>query len=286
MCCNTQIAILTDTNSGITEEMQESLGVFVVPMPVIMDGKSYIEGAALSREEFYRRLRHGANVSTSQPSPGQVITAWSDLLRTHDTVIYIPMSGGLSGSVQCARAIASEYRNVHVVDNRRISVTLRQSVLEAKRLADAGESVENIVRFLEDDAANADIYLAVNTLELAKRSGRVTNAAATLSSVLNLKPVLRIQEEKLDAYDRVCGLNAAMDVMIDALQKERSEQFAGQKVAIRAAYAGDEIRGELWRKRLQNAFPDLTIEKDPLSISIACHTGEGALGVGIMRDYL
>ena len=286
MCCNNKIAILTDTNSGITEEMQKKLGVFVVPMPITVDGLEYFTGVPITEEDFYRQLRHGASVSTSQPSPEQVMTAWSNLLRTHDTVIYIPMSGGLSGSVQSARAIASEYRNVYVVDNRRVSVTLRQSVLEAKRLADAGESAENIVRFLEDDALNADIYLAVNTLEFAKRSGRVTSAAAALSAVLSLKPVLRIQGDKLDAYHRVRGMNAAMDIMIEALKKDRAEQFAGQRVTIRAAYAGDEAKGELWRNRLQDAFPDLTIEKDPLSISVACHTGEGALGVGIMRDTL
>lgn len=245
-----KIAILTDTNSSITEEMQKKLGVFVIPMPVIVDGRSYFEGASIIQADFYQRLRHGANVGTSQPSPRQVMTAWSDLLRTHETVIYIPMSGGLSGSVYSARAIASEYRNVHVVDNRRISVTLRQSVLEAKQLADAGESAENIVHFLEDDARNADIYLAVNTLELAKRSGRVTSTAATLSTVLSLKPVLRIQGDKLEAYKRARGMAAAMDVMIDALQKDRVERFPGQKVAIRALMRAT----KLWASCGANAF--------------------------------
>ena len=282
-----KIAILTDTNSGITEKMQTELGVFVVPMPVIIDGKEYFEDISITQEEFYQRLRHGARVSTSQPSPGQLMIAWSDLLQAHDAVIYIPMSGGLSGSVKTAQALARSYGGkIHVVDNRRVSVTLRQSALEAKKLADAGESAESIVRYLESDGLNASIYLAVNTLEPAKRSGRVTAATAAITTVLNIKPVVQIQGEKLDALDRVRGMSAATDLIISRLQRDRAERFAGQRITIRAAYSGDEVRGVLWRKKLQEAFPDLVIEKDPLPISIACHTGEGALGVGIMRDTL
>ena len=282
-----KIAILTDTNSGITEKMQTELGVFVVPMPVIIDGKEYFEDISITQEEFYQRLRHGARVSTSQPSPGQLMIAWSDLLQAHDAVIYIPMSGGLSGSVKTAQALARSYGGkIHVVDNRRVLVTLRQSALEAKKLADAGESAESIVRYLESDGLNASIYLAVNTLEPAKRSGRVTAATAAITTVLNIKPVVQIQGEKLDALDRVRGMSAATDLIISRLQRDRAERFAGQRITIRAAYSGDEVRGVLWRKKLQEAFPDLVIEKDPLPISIACHTGEGALGVGIMRDTL
>ena len=282
-----KIAILTDTNSGITEKMQTELGVFVVPMPVIIDGKEYFEDISITQEEFYQRLRHGARVSTSQPSPGQLMIAWSDLLQAHDAVIYIPMSGGLSGSVKTAQALARSYGGkIHVVDSRRVSVTLRQSALEAKKLADAGESAESIVRYLESDGLNASIYLAVNTLEPAKRSGRVTAATAAITTVLNIKPVVQIQGEKLDALDRVRGMSAATDLIISRLQRDRAERFAGQRITIRAAYSGDEVRGVLWRKKLQEAFPDLVIEKDPLPISIACHTGEGALGVGIMRDTL
>lgn len=282
-----KIAILTDTNSGITEKMQTELGVFVVPMPVIIDGKEYFEDISITQEEFYQRLRHGARVSTSQPSPGQLMIAWSGLLQAHDAVIYIPMSGGLSGSVKTAQALARSYGGkIHVVDNRRVLVTLRQSALEAKKLADAGESAESIVRYLESDGLNASIYLAVNTLEPAKRSGRVTAATAAITTVLNIKPVVQIQGEKLDALDRVRGMSAATDLIISRLQRDRAERFAGQRITIRAAYSGDEVRGVLWRKKLQEAFPDLVIEKDPLPISIACHTGEGALGVGIMRDTL
>ena len=282
-----KIAILTDTNSGITEKMQTELGVFVVPMPVIIDGKDYFEDLSLTQEEFYRRLRHGANVSTSQPAPGQLIEKWDKLLKTYHEVVYIPMSGGLSGSVKTTRALASSYNGrIHVVDNRRVSVTLRQSALEAKKLADAGESAERIVRYLERDGLNASIYLAVNTLELAKRSGRVTAAAAAFTSVLNIKPIVQIQGGKLDAFDRVRGMNAAMGLIISRLKHDRAERFAGHRITIRAAYSGDEVRGELWQKKLQEAFPDLAIGKDPLSISVACHTGEGAMGVGIMRDNL
>lgn len=165
-------------------------------------------------------------------------------------------------------------------------MTLRQSALDAKKLVDAGKSAESIVHYLERDGLNASIYLAVNTLELAKRSGRVTAAAAAFTSVLNIKPIVQIQVEKLDAFDRVRGMNAAMDLIISRLKHDRAERFAGQRITIRAAYSGDEVRGELWQKKLQEAFPDLAIGKDPLSISVARHTGEGAMGVGIMRDTL
>ena len=173
---------------------------------------------------------------------------------------------------------------VYPVNNHRISVTLRQSVLEARYFADLGKSAEEIVRYLEEDGLNSSIYLAVNTLEYLKRSGRVTPAGAAIGTVLNIKPVLQIQGGKLDAYRKVRGMHAAMHEIIEALKLDRETRFADQKVAIRAAYSGDPEIGETWRNELQAAFPDLLIEKAPLSVSIACHTGDGALGVGITQD--
>ena len=279
------IAIVTDTNSGISQEQAQAQNIYRMPMPVILDGEVYFEDVTIDSTEFYYRLRNGADVKTSQPSPGDLIEAWEPLLRRFDEVIYIPMSSALSGGCDAARMLAADYDGrVHVVDNHRISVTLRQSAMEAKYLADIGRSAEEIVRYLEQDGPESAIYIAVNTLELLKKSGRVTAAGAAIGTVLQIKPVLQIQGGKLDAYRKTRGMKAAMAAIIDGLAHDRAVRFAGKPVIIRAAYTGDEELGEQWRLTLQRAFPDLVIEKDPLPLSIACHTGEGALGVGIMRD--
>jgi len=282
-----KIAVLTDTNSGITEKTCREFGVFVMPMPVIIDGQVFFEGRTVSREEFFKRLGEGAQVSTSQPAPGELTAAWDSLLLSFDEVLYIPMSGGLSGSVRTARVLSGDYGGrVHVVDNRRISMSLRQSALEAKKLADDGLTADEIAQYLESDALNASIYVTVNTLELLRRSGRVTNAAAAISAVLHIKPVLQIQGDKLDAFDRAWGMNAAMDIMINAVKADREKRFAGQRVTIRPVHSGSDEQGERWRQRVQEAFPDIEIGLDHLSVSVACHTGEGALGIGIMKDIL
>lgn len=280
-----KIAILTDTNSGLSPEWAELYGIYMVPMPVVINNETYFEHQSIDQNEFFTRLRQGASVRTSQPTPHMLMEIWEKLLETYDHIIYLPMSSGLSGSYGTACSMAQEYSGrVYPVDNHRISVTLRQSVLEAKYYADLGMKADEIVQELEEDGLNASIYLAVNTLEHLKRSGRVTPAGAAIGTVLNIKPVLQIQGQKLDAYRKVRGMKAAMNEMIHALKYERETKFDGQKIAIRAAYSGDEKLGEAWRIELQSAFPDLLIEKDALSVSVSCHTGEGALGVGIMRD--
>lgn len=282
-----KIAIVTDTNSGISPSQAEELGVYLVPMPVIIDGTTYFENESISQKEFFRRLAQGADVSTSQPAPGTLLERWEPLLERYREIVYLPMSSGLSASCQSAQMLAREYNGrVHVVDNRRISVTLRQSVLEAKHMAGRGKSAGEIADYLERDGLEASIYIAVNTLEYLKRSGRVTPAGAAVATVLNLKPVLQIQGGKLDAFKKARGMKAAMQAIIEGLKQDRDVRFAGQKLTIRAAYSGDPENGELWRAELQKAFPEFTIEKDPLPLSIACHVGDGALGVGIMKDIL
>ena len=266
-----RIAILTDTNSGLSPEQAKAHGIDMVPMPVVINDETFFEHQSIDQNEFFNRLRQGASVRTSQPMPSMLMEIWDRLLEKNDHIIYLPMSSGLSGSYETACSMAQEYSGrVYPVDNHRISVTLRQSVLEAKYYADLGMRTEEIVQELEKDGLNASIYLAVNTLEYLKR--------------LNIKPVLQIQGQRLDAYRKVRGMKAAMSEMIHALKYDRTAKFNGQKIAIRAAYSGDEKLGEAWRAELQTAFPDLLIEKDALSVSISCHTGEGALGVGIMRD--
>ena len=195
------------------------------------------------------------------------------------------MSSGLSGSCQTAAMLAEEYGgSIHVVNNRRISVTLRQSVLEAKHLAGQGKTAREIAAYLEQDGLESSIYVAVNTLEYLKKSGRVTAAGAAIGTILNIKPVLQIQGGKLDAYKKVRGMRQAMQAMIDGLKQDQAGRFAGQKLTIRAAYSGDAEAGAAWQAELQKAFPEMTIGLDPLPISISCHTGDGALGVGMMKD--
>lgn len=280
-----KIAVLTDTNSGINPDQAARYGIHLVSMPVIIDDETYFENESIFQDEFFQRLREGACVSTSQPAPGALMDCWEGLLRRYDEIIYLPMSIGLSGSFQTAAMLAEEYDgSVHVVDNHRISVTLRQSVLEAKHLASQGKTAQEIAAYLEQDGLEASIYVAVNTLEYLKKSGRVTAAGAAVGTILNIKPVLQIQGGKLDAYKRARGMHQAMQMMIDGLKYDQAHRFAGKKMVIRAAYSGDAEAGAIWQAELQTAFPGMSIGLDPLPISISCHTGDGALGAGIMKD--
>lgn len=282
-----RIAIVADTNSGISPELAEKLGVYLVAMPVIVDNETYFEYETISQETFFERLRQGAEVSTSQPAPGILTDLWDHLLERYEELVYIPMSSALSGSCQTAQMLAQDYDGrVVVVDNRRISVVQFQSVLEAKRLAEQGMSARQIGDYLQKDSLEVSVYVAVNTLELLKKSGRVTAAGAAIATVLNIKPVLQIQGGKLDAFKKGRGMKQAMQIMIDRLREDRAERFGGEKIAIRAAFAGDAQMGAAWREELQAAFPDVSVSLDPLPLSICCHTGEGAMGAGIMKDIL
>lgn len=282
-----QVCILTDTNSGITTKQAEKLGVHLVPMPVIINGETYFEEVTLTQKEFFEQLSSGADVSTSQPAIGKLMEIWDMFLAQYEEIVYQPMSSGLSSSFEIAHKLSEEpeYRDrVFVVNNRRISVTLYQAVLEAKALADLGKTGKEILEYLERTAMDASIYVAVNTLEYLKKGGRVTPAGAAIGTVLNIKPVLTIQGGKLDAFKKVRGMNNAIKTMIEAVQNDRTTRFAdAENLVIRAAYSGDEKAGEAWRAELQKAFPKFKIEKAALPISISCHVGDGALGLGIMK---
>ena len=279
------IAIVTDTNSGLSAEQASQYGIHLVAMPVIVDGETYFENESIFQEEFFQRLRNGACVSTSQPAPGALMDCWEGLLERCEDIIYLPMSSGLSSSCSSAAMLAQEYDGrVHVVDNHRISVTLRQSVLEARYMVCQGKTVPEIVAYLEKDGLESSIYVAVNTLEYLKKSGRVTVAGAAIGTILNIKPVLQIQGGKLDAYKKVRGMRPAMQAMIDGLKQDQLCRFAEQKLTVRAAYSGDAEAGAAWQAELQKAFPEYDVGLDPLPISISCHTGDGALGVGMMKD--
>lgn len=281
-----QTAIVTDTNSGLRPEEAAGLGIGLIPMPVNLDGECFFEYDTITQAEFFSCLVSGAEVSTSQPAPGVLTDCWERLLETCDQVVYIPMSAGLSGGYQTAAMLAADYDGrVLVADTRRISVTQRQAALDGALLARQGKTGTEIREYLERDGGNSDIFIAVNTLDLLKKSGRVTAAGAALGSMLSIKPVLRIQSGKLDAYRKVRGMRSAMQAMIEGLQED-TLRLTGERLMIRAAYAGDRQAGESWQAALQAAFPEYEIGLDPLPISVCCHVGYGALGVGIARDIL
>ncbi len=277
-------AIMTDTNSGITPEVAKENGIFLLEMPFVVDGKEYIEYGEMSYSEFFEVLESGAEVSTSQPSPAALIEMWDDILNDYEAVVYFPMSSGLSGTCDTAKALAADYDGrVFVVDNKRISVTLYTSVFNAVKLANNGLSAKEIAEICENEAAEQSIYVSVNTLEHLKKSGRVTTAGAAIGTLLSIKPVLQIQGGKLDAYKKVRGMKAATEAMLDGIENDRNTRFKGEKVEIRAAYSGDLSVGKEWQQEVAKRFPDLEIELDALPLSISCHVGGGALGIGICK---
>lgn len=279
-----KVAIVSDTNSGITLEEAKELGIYLITMPFCVDGEDYYEYKTMNHELFFEKLRAGADVSTSMPSPADLMDLWDELLKEYDEVLHIPMSSGLSGSCHAAMGFAEDYDGkVVVVDNKRISVIMKQAVLEAKYMVDKGMSATEIKEYLLKDALNAGIYVAVDTLEYLKKSGRVTPAAAAIGSVLNIKPVLQIQGGKLDAYKKVRGMNQAMKAIFEGIKSDLETRFAGKDIVIRAAYSGDEEVKNIWAEALKEEYPDMEIEIDLLPISICCHVGEGAMGLAVME---
>ncbi len=275
-------AIMTDTNSGIKPDIAEKYGIYLLKMPFIIDGDEHLEYSDIPYEVFFEKLEAGADVSTSQPSPGSLIEMWEDILKTHDSVLYFPMSSGLSGTCETAKALAADYDGrVFVIDNKRISVTLYESVFDALELAKTGMPAAELAEKMEKDGSRQSIYVSVNTLEHLKKSGRVTAAGAAIGTLLGIKPVLQIQGGKLDAYKKVRGMKSAMDAMLDGIENDFNTRFKGENVHIRAAYSGDRAAGEEWRNAVSERFPDMEIGLDALPISISCHVGGGALGIGI-----
>lgn len=279
------VAIVTDSNSGISQAEGKELGIYVIPMPCLVDGKLYYENVDITKEQFYHFLESDADLTTSQPSPGDVMDLWDKLLKEYDEIVHIPMSSGLSASCSTAMGLAQDYDGkVQVVNNQRISVTMQQSVMDAKHLAATGKSAAQIKEILEKEALESSIYLVVDTLKYLKKGGRITPAAALLGSALNLKPLLQLQGEKLDAYKKVRGMKAAKKNMLDAMKKDVEGRFADYvakgQLKLHVAYTTDEETAKQWMEEVQNAFPDLTITRmDPLSFSITCHTGPGVLAI-------
>lgn len=283
-----KIAIVTDSNSGITQDQAKKMGVHVIPMPFYINETLYLEGVTLTQEEFYERLKNDEPISTSQPSPAEVCGLWDMLLKENDEIVHIPMSSGLSNSCETAMGLARDYDGkVQVVDNQRISVTQYQSVADALALRDAGKSAAEIKEVLEAEKLESSIYITLETLKYLKKGGRITPAAAAIGTVLNLKPVLQIQGEKLDAYAKVRGKKQAKRVMLKAAQEDMQERFAEYKkeglMCIEGAYTGNLEEAEEFKEEIEAAFPGHEVRMAPLSLSVACHIGHGALAVACTK---
>ena len=286
------IAIMTDSNCGIMPSDADAYGIYVLPMPVIIDGETYYEGINITLDEFYKKQSTGAVISTSQPSPGDVTAMWDMILASHDELVFIPMSSGLSNTCQTALILSDEapYKGrVFVVDNHRISVTQAVSALEAKNLAASGKSAAEIKNILEEEALDATIYIAVDTLEYLKKGGRITAAAAAIGTVLKLKPVLTIQGDKLDSYAKARGMKSAFHTMLEAVKHDVATRLAplrerGElKIGV-ANTAMEPDKLEAFKKEMQKNFPDMELVYFPLTASIGTHVGPGGLGIGAVRS--
>ena len=283
-----KVAIVTDSNAGIRQEEAKELGIFVLPMPFTIDDQTYYEDINLTQEEFFEKQISGAEIFTSQPVVGNVKELWDQILKDYDEIVHIPMSSGLSASCSTAMGLAIDYNGrVQVVDNQRISVTQRQSVMDAKMLAEAGKSAAEIKKILTDQKLDSSIYITLDTLKYLKKGGRITPAAAAIGTVLNLKPVLQIQGEKLDAYAKVRGKKQAKRAMLKAMKNDwetRFKEYASDgEMCLQAAYTGNLEEAEEFKKEIQEVFPGMEIHMDPLSLSVACHIGYGALAVACSR---
>ena len=284
-------AIMTDTNSGINKKEADELGIFLLPMPVIVKDKIYLEGIDISLGEMYEIMEDGIETSTSQPSPGSLMEMWDDILEEYDEVVHIPMTSGLSGSCENARGLARGYKGrVIVVDNHRISVPQRESVLEAKKMADMGKNGQEIAEYLEESGKDSSIYITVSDLKYLQRSGRLGSTSAFLGSLLNIKPILTIQGEKIDAFAKCRGIKLCERKMIEALENDINVRFKDvPKENIQVVVAGtlkeqDEI--DEWTKAVQEAFPYSRVYYNALPCSILSHAGPGCKGLGaVVKKY-
>lgn len=283
-------AIVTDSNSGISQETAREWGVRVVPMPVIVDNQIYYEGVDLFPEQFFRFQREGRSVSSSQPAPESLLHLWDETLASgFDELVYIPMTSGLSGSCQTALALAAGYDGrVQVADNHQISVPQRNSVRDAADLAAQGLSAREIKARLEEAGGETLIYIGVDTLEYLKRGGRITPAVAAMGSVLGIKPLLVIRGEKLDTFAKVRGTKHCKAALLEAMQESAAEcRKRGVPIRIDASGSFEtQEEADAWCAAAAEAFPGESIHYDPLTLSVACHTGPGAFAMGISKKIV
>ncbi len=284
-----KIAIVTDSNSGISQKEARERGVAVLPMPFFINEELFFEDISLTVPEFYKRLGEGADISTSQPAPDTVMTLWNQLLQEYDEIVHIPMSSGLSSSCESAMGLARDYDGrVQVVNNQRISVTQRQSVLDAIELARRGKNAAQIKRILEEDKFNSSIYIMLDTLYYLKKGGRITPAAAALGTLLRLKPVLQIQGEKLDAFAKARTTSQGKTIMMNAIHNDIVNRFGGitetNGVWLSIAHTQNDAAAQALKEELQAQYPTTEIHIDPLSLSVACHIGPGSLAIACCRQ--
>ncbi len=285
-----KIAVVTDSNAGITQaEAKEMKDVYVVPMPFMIDGEEYFEDINLTQEQFYQKLTEDAEISTSQPSIGYITDLWEKLLKEYDYIVHIPMSSALSMSCETAQNFAKDYNGkVVVVDNKRISVTLKRSVYDALNLAKQDKSADEIKEILEETSLDSSIYVMVDTLKYLKKGGRITPTAAAIGTLLKIKPVLQIQGGKLDSYAKVLNDKVARIKMIEAIKKDLKERFSDLRekgeIDLMVAYTNCREKAEDFAMQIRKEIPDLNLTYvNPLSLSVACHIGSGALAVACTR---
>lgn len=282
-----KVIIMTDSNSGITQTQAKEMGVVVLPMPFYINEEMFYEDIDLSQEQFYEKLQAGGDIKTSMPLVGDVTDKWDELLKEYDEVVYIPMSSGLSSSCETAYMLSQDYDGkVEVVNNQRISVTMRQSVIDAKNLAEAGKSAKEIKDILEAAKFDSSIYIMVDTLTYLKKGGRITPAAAALGTLLKLKPVFQIQGEKLDAFAKARTVKQAKNIMIEAMKSDFEKRFDsadGRKINLEMAYTHDLEAALAFKEEVQAAFPENEIVLNPLSLSVSCHIGPGALAIACSK---
>lgn len=282
-----KVAIVSDSNSGITQSEAKELGVAILPMPFFINGETLYEDIDLTQDEFYQKLKDDVEISTSMPLVGNVTDLWDELLKEYEEIVYIPMSSGLSSSCETAYMLSQEYDGkVQVVNNQRISVTQRQSVMDAKALAEKGKSAVEIKEILERDKMESSIYIMVDTLYYLKKGGRITPAAAALGTLLKLKPVLQIQGEKLDAFAKARTVKQAKNIMIEAMKNDFANRFQdekGEHIHLEMAYTHNLEDAEAFKEEVQEAFPGIDITMNPLSLSISCHIGPGSLAIACSK---
>ncbi len=282
-----KIAIITDSNAHVTPQEAQDLGIEVVPMPFMIGDETFYEGITLSREAFYAKMESGASIVTSQPAPSDVMGIWDKALQTHDEVVYIPMSSGLSGSCQSARMLAEDYDGkVQVVNNQRISVTQKRSVLDALEMAQAGMNAAQIREELEHVKYESSIYIMLDTLYYLKKGGRITPAAAAVGTLLRIKPVLQIKGERLDAFSKARTLSQGKNIMINAMKHDIDSLYGGldkENVWLYAVHGNVPEQFAEFSQEVRAAFPGIRVQDDVLSLSIACHIGPGALAIACSK---
>lgn len=287
-----KVAIMTDSSSGFTVDEAKNLGITVITLPFIIDGEEYLENSNLTRDEFYEKLESNSNISTSQPSQEIIKNCWNNLLKEYDQVVYIPLSSGLSATCKSSQQSATEYNGkVEVIDNKRVSVTLKVSCLTALKLAQEGKTAQEIKQSLETDTYNSSIYITVTTLKYLKKGGRITAAAAAIGSLLKIKPVLQIQGEKLDSFAKVLTIQQAKQKMINAVQKDLDTRFKkyyeNNEMCLAVAYTGiSDADGKQFENEIKNKFPNIEFSfTNSLPSVITCHIGPGAIAVALIKKY-